>query len=105
MRGAVRGEVEEESAYMWEPVLEKRWQQPIRKRKRDEATGSKTRSAGRRSQVRVVRVRGGSEEVSGDEEGAAADGGGVEMWNSNRLKRAMQKASLQHIGVKLNIMA
>jgi hypothetical protein len=28
---------------------------------------------------------------------------GVEIWNANRVKYAMQKKSLQHIGVKLNI--
>jgi hypothetical protein len=28
---------------------------------------------------------------------------GVEIWNANQVKYAMQKKSLQHIGVKLNI--
>jgi hypothetical protein len=28
---------------------------------------------------------------------------GVEIWNANWVKYAMQKKSLQHIGVKLNI--
>jgi hypothetical protein len=39
-----------------------------------------------------------------DEEPAADLRCGVEIWNANWVKYAMQKKSLQHMGVKLNIM-
>jgi superfamily II DNA helicase RecQ len=85
-----------------------------RKRKRDEGRSKKMQMAGRRSQGRVVKPRGSVEdgraeevdEEEVDEEELLADTRRtVELWNSNRVKMAIQKASLQYMGVKLNIMA
>ena len=39
-----------------------------------------------------------------DEEPSADPPCGVEIWSANRVKYAMQKKSLQHMGVQLNIM-
>jgi hypothetical protein len=45
------------------------------------------------------------EERADEDEPAADLPGKVEIWNTNRVKLAMQKKLLQYIGVKLNIMA
>jgi hypothetical protein len=118
--GAVRGEPREASAYVWEPQPEKSWQKPERPRKRPRGEGSgqggqrskrARRASGGGSISRAgVRSSGGEQESDGDEkedeaEPASDKRHGVEIWNSNRVKRAIQKESLHHMGVKLNIMA
>ncbi|KAH8695897.1 hypothetical protein GQ44DRAFT_733660 [Phaeosphaeriaceae sp. PMI808] len=68
-------------------------------------------NAGRKRARRASRAQCASQETSAsvweevDEEEAAADQQrNVELWNSNRVKNAIQTAPLQHMGVKLNIM-
>jgi superfamily II DNA helicase RecQ len=52
-----------------------------------------------------VQVQEQEEEEEVDADQAAANPRrNVELWNSNRVKKAIQAASLQHMGVKLNIM-
>jgi superfamily II DNA helicase RecQ len=87
VEGAVQGRAVDVSAYVWEPEPEQRWQQPERKRKRK-------------------RQRVAEEDDDGEvEEDKACQGQGwVETWNSNRVRHAIERASLQHMGVKMNIM-
>jgi hypothetical protein len=85
VEGAVQGKAVDVSAYVWEPEPEQTWQQPERKRKRQ---------------------RVAEEDADGEvQEGKACQGQGrVETWNSNRVRHAIERASLQHMGVKMNIM-
>jgi len=86
VEGAVQGQAVDVSAYVWEPELERKWQQPERKRKRQQ----------------VVEEDDDSEMKEGK---ARQQGQGrVETWNSNRVRHAIERASLQHMGVKMNIM-
>jgi hypothetical protein len=106
INGAVYGKAEEVSAYVWEPRPEKSWQKPTRKRKRNQEGSQRNKRARKGRQVRS-NIQAASPEVwdeSVDEEPAADPPCGVEIWNANRVKYAMQKKSLQHMGVKLNIM-
>ncbi|KAH5737485.1 hypothetical protein HBI18_067960 [Parastagonospora nodorum] len=106
---AVDGEGVEGSAYLWKPQPEKSWQQPARP-PRSTQNDSTTR-VGRRSRVRVVHqvvAEGESDEEGGEEEEEEVPVPGlrctVELWNSNRVKHAIQAISLPHMGVKLTIM-
>ncbi|KAJ6194071.1 hypothetical protein J3E72DRAFT_199128, partial [Bipolaris maydis] len=119
----VGAEGEAESGYMWEPQPERRWQEPTRGRKRSGDVKG-TRRVGKASRVRIVGRRRESEgrggERESEEEGEerqeeeereereesrvrADRPPTVEQWNSNRLKLRIQKASLQYMGVKLNV--
>jgi superfamily II DNA helicase RecQ len=106
INGAVHGKAEEVSAYVWEPRPEKSWQKPTRKRERNKESSQRNKRARKDGQVRsnsqAASPEGWDENV--DEEPAADPRCGVEIWNANRVKYAMQKKSLQHMGVKLNIM-
>jgi superfamily II DNA helicase RecQ len=106
INGAVRGEAEEVSAYMWEPQPEKSWEKPTRKRKGNRESSQGNKRLRKDSQIRrhsqAARPEVLDERVS-DDEPAADPQCGVEIWNANRVKYAMQKKSLQHMGVKLNI--
>lgn len=104
MCSAVEGVRREESAYLWEPQPEKSWQQPTRPQPGDNHEGPVR--VGRRSRMRVV-GRQRAEGVAGEEalEEVEEPGVGctVELWNSNRVRHAIQSASLQYMGVKLTI--
>jgi hypothetical protein len=95
------------SAYMWEPQPEKSWERPMRKRKGNRGSSQGNKRLRKDSRIRrysqAARLEVLDERVS-DDEPAADPRCGVEMWNANRVKYAMQKKSLQHMGVKLNIM-
>jgi uncharacterized C2H2 Zn-finger protein len=88
VEGAVQGRAVDVSAYVWEPEPEQRWQQPERKRKR--------------KRQRVAEEEDDDGEV--EEDKACQGQGWVETWNSNRVRHAIERASLQHMGVKMNIM-
>ena len=106
INGAVHGKAEEVSAYIWEPRPEKSWQKPKRKRERNKESGQRNKRVGVDNQGRSnsQAASPGVWDESVDEEPAADPQCGVEIWNANRVKYAMQKKSLQHMGVKLNIM-
>jgi superfamily II DNA helicase RecQ len=124
--GAVRGEAVDGGEYVWEPQPEKSWQMPVRMRggadsQQSSIHGSKrarsrtTSSTGAGSSSKRARGSVGpatSQDVweeSGDDSDPTGEQQqqqqrGVELWNSNRVKYAIQKETLQHMGVKLNIM-
>jgi len=91
------------SAFIWEPEEEVAWAKPQRKRRRLEGERE-------HSQMRDAEDEVGEGEVGHDEESGSSRPPGqaamhvVEKWNSNRVKMAIQRASLQWMGVKLNIM-
>ncbi|KAH6132289.1 hypothetical protein HBI68_255650 [Parastagonospora nodorum] len=103
---AVYGEVVEGSAYLWQPQPEKSWQQPARPQ--TSAQSDSTVRVGRRSRFRVVRqvdsVGGSDEEAEEEEVPVPGLRCTVELWNSNRVKHALQAISLPYMGVKLTIM-
>jgi superfamily II DNA/RNA helicase len=104
IEGAVQGKAVDVSAYVWEPEPEQKWQQPERKRKRA-SQGSPNQDRGSRARRRAHRAGVGDEERGSAEESEACQRqGSVELWNSNRVRDAIQKATLQHMGVKVNIM-
>jgi hypothetical protein len=107
INGAVHGKAEEVSAYIWEPRPEKSWQKPTRKRQRNKESSQSSKRAKKDSRVQSNSQAASPEvwdESADDDELVADPQCGVEMWNANRLKYAIQKKSLQHMGVKLNIM-
>lgn len=107
---ATTGEPVKTSAYIWEPELEKAWARPQQKRKRPNDSSQES-----------VRDRVGNGERS-QEEGEGGEGEEdreerivqtptarpveyrVELWNGNRVKNALQRASLEYMSVKMNIM-
>jgi superfamily II DNA helicase RecQ len=106
INGAVHGKAEEVSAYFWEPKPEKSWPKPTRKRRRNQESSQRNKRARKDSQDHSNRQAASPDvwDESAEEEPAADPQCGVEIWNTNRVKYAMQKKSLQHMGVKLNIM-
>ncbi|KAI1676246.1 Superfamily II DNA helicase [Pyrenophora tritici-repentis] len=126
-------EGEAESGYMWEPRAEQRWQEPTRGRKRHAdaqstrraGKASRVRTVARREvsdeegegesgEEREERQEGEDEREEREERQEGEDEREesriradrpptVEQWNSNRLKLRIQKASLQYMGVKLNV--
>jgi hypothetical protein len=101
---AARGKALEGGDYVWEPKPEKSWPMPVRKRERGggassqasnkRARGASQRSGGQRQDV---------EDESSDDESPEQEQREVELWNGNRVKHALQKEGLQHMGVALNI--
>jgi len=94
IESALSGEPINTSAYIWEPEPEKAWLMPQKRQRTDEEESSRREGEGDDEE------HDDAEEVVDDAPGSA-----VELWNSNRAKYAIQKASLQYMGVKLNIMA
>ena len=111
--GAARGKAVDRGEYMCEPRPEQSWAMPVRKRQRSERAssqksnqGSGSRSNKRaRSSVGPVASQDVREESADDSEPAAEQEREVEYQNSNRVKHAIQKEGLQHMGVPLNIMS
>jgi hypothetical protein len=106
--GAAHGKAEDVSAYIWEPQPEKSWQKPERKRGRSAGSTQGNKRARRDGRARSI-SRAASpdewEESVDDDQPADDPQRNVEIWNTNRVKSAIQKKSLQHMSVKLNIMA
>jgi superfamily II DNA helicase RecQ len=91
------------SAYIWEPEPEKAWLMPQRKRRASDASSQAKR---RRLDAGLQgNAPDGREDVEAEVEPPPERPVEVELWNSNRVRYAMQKASLEYMGVKLNIMA
>ena len=91
------GRVEESSAFIWEPVKEERWAGPRPvKRKRIE-----------RDKERENSIEG--EDRGGGDVGEEEESNGLagifirEKWDTNRVRRAMQQASLEWLQVKIDI--
>jgi hypothetical protein len=113
VNGAARGKAVDEGEYMWEPRLEQSWAMPVRKRQRSENASSQRSSQGSgirsnkraRSSVGLAASQDVWEESADDSKSAAEQERGVEYWNSNRVKHAIQKEGLQHMGVLLDIMS
>jgi len=101
MESAASGKPVTGSAYIWEPEPEKEWTMPRRERKR--------RRLDRAGSGRAMQEEDDDgeeeEEEEGEDMGAEEARPTVELWNSNRVKYAIQNASLQYMSVKLNIMA
>jgi superfamily II DNA helicase RecQ len=96
------------SAYIWEPVRDKRWEHPrVAKRQRrrlddEDQVDGRVEAGGRV----VETARGGDEE--GDEEGDKEHAGlgdllQPERWDTNRLRKAIQRASLEWMGTGLTV--
>lgn len=83
IEGIVRGKAIESSAYIWPPEPEKEWKMPQRKRQAAED----------------------SEEGELGAEEDRSEATAIKLWNANHVKYAMQKTSLEYMGVKLTIMA
>jgi superfamily II DNA helicase RecQ len=96
IESALSGEGITTSAYIWEPEPEKAWLMPQKRQRTDEEGSS--RRVGENDEEHEEHEDEG--EVVDDEPASA-----VELWNSNRVKYAIQSASLKHMGVKVNIMA
>jgi superfamily II DNA/RNA helicase len=79
------------SAYIWEPEREKEWEMPQRKRQR-------LRKGSQSWNIRERLIEEVQEDASLHQDEYAS-----ELWNSNRVTQAIQKASLKHMGMKLNI--
>ena len=93
---AVQGKPGDHSDYIWEPVPEEEWARPEKKRLR----------ANRDSHSIATEVDSGSETAEeGGEDDALVEAGErrVETWNSNRITYAMNKVTLEHMGIKLGI--
>lgn len=98
-----RGTAPDWSPYLWEPQPEKSWQKPERKRKRGEDKTPSSRKSTRRGGRERSSSFDGWEHRSDSGELVEERQSTVELWNSNRLKNAIQKQAMRHIGIKLGI--
>ena len=81
----------EASSYIWEPMREKAWARPQRRKKR------------RRGDTPVATLEGEARE----QRHSAAENGSTcfktEQWGTNQIRRAIERVSLRALGTKLNI--
>ena len=92
-----KGKVKEASPFIWEPVKEKSWEGPQRRKRRRLEDGEEE----------LNKESDDEREQDVDEEGAREEEctlRGVEKWDTNRVRRAIQHVSLRWLGVKINIM-
>ncbi|KAL5371306.1 hypothetical protein DPSP01_014356 [Paraphaeosphaeria sporulosa] len=101
---AACGKAVEGGEYVWEPQPERRWAMPVRKRGRSPRSSSRSGKRARSSAGPAVSQDAWEEGVD-DGEPAAEQGREVELWNSNRVKQAIRKEGLQHMGVPLHILS
>ena len=90
------------SPFIWEPEKEVEWAKPERKRRRVE--GERPHPRPQDEEDEIGEEAGRDEEVRSSQQSGQPAMHPIEKWNSNRVKMAIQKASLQWMGVKLNIM-
>lgn len=90
----------ESSAYIWVPELEKAWTMPQRKKRA--MNGRPQSSVDREEEEREE----GQEEEEADEpeETASVYGQPVVLWNTNRVRNAVQRISLEYMGIKVTIL-
>ena len=100
----------ETSAFIWEPVKEEQWMGPRRRKRRQPESTESDKGDGQEGDV--VEGSNNEEEREGRVEGNEDLGGmekytlkAVEKWDTNRVRRAIQRVSLQWLGVKMTIMA
>jgi hypothetical protein len=110
---AVRGKAVDRGKYVWEPQPKKGWQMPDRKRRRRGGASSQNSSSSSKRARASDRARASVdpatsqdvwEESADNSKPPAEQQREVELWNSNQVMHAIQKESLQHMAVKLNIM-
>jgi len=109
LEGAVeKGRVKEASPFIWEPAEEQPWEMPRRRKRRRLEDGEEEVRADRDEGVQDMGPEGGEEE---EEQGGGGGGEGERVlrgpqkWDTNRIRRAIQRVSLRWLGVKINIMA
>lgn len=101
-----KGVAQEASPFIWEPVKEQLWEGPRRKRRRLDETVDEEDNDEEGGEAREEDGQEREEEEPAD--GAGNDGCrllGPEKWDTNRVRRAIQRVSTQWLGVKINIMA
>ncbi|KAG9191444.1 hypothetical protein G6011_09532 [Alternaria panax] len=111
LEGAVRKEaVKEASPFIWEPREEEPWARPQRGKRGRESDEGEGESEVRRRDVDEEEREDEREEEREEEQGRGTKEEepslrGPEKWDTNRVRRAIQRVSIRWLGVKLNIMA
>lgn len=104
-----KGRVKEASPFIWEPVKEQPWEGPRRRKRRRLDNGEEEaneESGGEEEEDMDNEEGGGVKERDGDGIGEEEYRlRGPEKWDTNRVRRAIQRVSVRWLGVKINIMA